>query len=165
MHDACEVTDIMTGITHPHLSSGQNEQWIPGGKLSGCQTPPLFRIQWRLQPQTTMCRNHGLATEARHETDTHPVTSKPQGPHVLAAAVKHTGGRNKVPRAVSFPRTGWLQALCLLLGCSGLDRERAVKSAALTEFLLLRRKHWEWGRMVPSALCLALAVKAALFIP
>lgn len=101
-------------------------------------------------------------TEARQETDTHPVTSKEQGPHVLGAAVKHTGWRNKVPRAVSFSRMGWLQALCLLLGCSGLDKERAVRSVALTEFLLLRRKHREWGRMVPPALCLALPVKAAI---
>lgn len=41
------------------------------------------------------------------QTRTHPVTSKAQGPHVLGAAVKHTGWRNRVPRTLSFPRTGW----------------------------------------------------------
>lgn len=163
MHDACKVTDLTTGITHPHLSSVQNEQRIPGEKLSGCQTPPLFLIRWGLQPQTTVCRHHGLLIlkPGMKQTLTQSL-AKHKAPHVLGAAVKHTGWRNRVPRAVSFPRMGWLQALCLLLGCSSLGKERAVRSVALTEFLLLRKKHREWGRMVPPALCLALTVKAAI---
>lgn len=60
----------------------------------------------------TAASDHGVQkpwaadTEAQQETDTHPVTSKAQGPHVLGAAVKHTGWRSRVPRAVSFPRMG-----------------------------------------------------------
>lgn len=84
---------------------------------------------------------------------------------MLGAAVKLTGWRNRVPIAARSPQKGLGYTYSVPPVSSCLGREKAVRSAALAEFLPLGRKHQEWERRVPPTLSLALTARAVLFRP
>lgn len=83
----------------------QNEQWPLGKTKAGGMSEPHLCF-WHTGDSSVQkpwaCGY--WSTEGNRLT--HPVTRKPQGPHMLGAAVNHTGWRNSVPRAGSSPKDG-----------------------------------------------------------